>query len=370
MRVGIDYRPVTAAPLSGIARQVRALEHVLRRRPATEVFLYTTAPLDHPHRAIASCPQTPCPTDGVQRPHHRLRFERSHLPDAIRRDGLDAYVATINMGLPIGRIPSSTRLILNIHDTFQITLRNRHASMLKEWFYRLVDVISIRHSMKVADSIWTASDYSARSLAALFPDATQRIHVLRDAVDASPWRADPVAPMPGLPEKYWLAVGTHEPRKNLRWFVQQWQEAGGVRSLPSLVLVGSASDLPAPLARLDGLRFVDNLSDAQLATLYANALRLWQPSYAEGFGLPVVEAAACGTPVATAKGSALDEVTPPGAPRFDPYDGKALQALMLRLVQGPARAEQESDAALRSWTRQFDLPSYADRVDTLIRGLF
>ncbi|MEN1226717.1 glycosyltransferase, partial [Pseudomonas aeruginosa] len=62
------------------------------------------------------------------------------------------------------------------------------------------------------------------------------------------------------------------------------------------------------------------------------AERLWQPSYAEGFGLPVVEALSVGTPVAVASGTSLDEITPPSAPRFSPTDGAALERLMLRLA--------------------------------------
>ncbi|WP_139102191.1 glycosyltransferase, partial [Acinetobacter baumannii] len=66
------------------------------------------------------------------------------------------------------------------------------------------------------------------------------------------------------------------------------------------------------------------VNDAQLSSWYRRAERLWHPSSAEGFGLPVIEAAACGTPVASAKGSSLDEVSPPGSPRFDPGDDVSL----------------------------------------------
>ena len=87
-----------------------------------------------------------------------------------------------------------------------------------------------------------------------------------------------------------------------------------------------------------------------------------------GFGLPVVEAAACGTPVASARGSALDEVTPPGAPRFDPRDTDALVALMHDLAQqrrGPADAPDR----LQAWARRFDLAAHAQRVDALLQEL-
>lgn len=120
-------------------------------------------------------------------------------------------------------------------------------------------------------------------------------------------------PLPeGLPARYWLVVGTREPRKNMAFFLAQWQ-ASRARdpNVPDLVLVGHASDVPATLGDLPGLHWRNGLSDGQLQALYRHAAYLWQPSYAEGFGLPVVEALSVGTPVAVARGSALDEVAPP-----------------------------------------------------------
>ena len=87
--------------------------------------------------------------------------------------------------------------------------------------------------------------------------------------------------------------------------------------MPPLVLVGSLDHLPeeqrgfAPACTRSA-----GLDDAELHALYRQAERLWQPSYAEGFGLPVVEALSVGTPAAVASGTSLDEVTPPSAPRF------------------------------------------------------
>ncbi|MBF3124306.1 glycosyltransferase, partial [Pseudomonas aeruginosa] len=71
------------------------------------------------------------------------------------------------------------------------------------------------------------------------------------------------------------------------------------------------------------------------------AERLWQPSYAEGFGLPVVEALSVGTPVAVASGTSLDEVTPPSAPRVSPRAGAALERRLRRLADAPRDASAE-----------------------------
>ena len=121
----------------------------------------------------------------------------------------------------------------------------------------------------------------------------------------------------GLPPRYWLLVGTRELRKNVPWFVSAWARARAqAPGVPPLVLVGSLDHLPEEQRGLPGLHALGGLDDAELHALYRQAERLWQPSYAEGFGLPVVEALSVGTPVAVASGTSLDEVTPPSAPRF------------------------------------------------------
>lgn len=113
MRIGLDYRAATLAPGSGPARQVLALERALRRRPDTETVLFTEAPLDHPHRAIAVAADLPAaaPTGagasvgaaaGLRR---RWRFEAGFLPAALRAEQVDVYIAAAEGGLPVWRKP-------------------------------------------------------------------------------------------------------------------------------------------------------------------------------------------------------------------------------------------------------------------------
>ncbi len=371
MRIGLDYRAVTAAPLSGVARQALAMQAALDMRPGTQVVPCTAAPLDHPHRAFAACPPSPSPVNGLHRLPQRLKFEWRFLPRLLADKRIDLYVANINMGLPIGydkRRPHAARLVLHLHDVFQLTLRNSHASRLREWFYRLSDRICIEHSVKVADAIWVPSQHTAQSLINIFPYANSKVRVLPNAVPFAPWQSDaPAQRLPGLPQRYWLLVGTREPRKNVAWLLACWQAARAKApdAMPELVLAGHPQDVPhAP----PGVHVVHGLTDDQMRDLYRCAERLWHPAYAEGFGLPVVEALACATPVAVARGSALDEVTPPWAPRFDPHDSDAMRHLMLTLAL-QVRLPDESPAACRAWALKFDQTAYALRLDALIREL-
>ncbi|WP_293766131.1 glycosyltransferase family 1 protein [uncultured Aquitalea sp.] len=359
MRVGLDYRPVTAAPYSGIARQVLAMESALAARPGVEVLRFTACPDGHPHRQIALCPAQASPQGGLHRPQERWRFEAGFLPQALRDSRADVYIATANTGLPPLGAPEGVRLGLLLHDVFQLTLDNRHASWWKALAYRQIDRLGVRRSVSLAERVFTPSRFTAEQAAALFPRHAAKLRVLPNAV---PSIAEPVMASP-LNAPYWLLVGSREPRKNIPWFIEQWRSARQAcpELLPELALVGSLDDLPPEQRDLPGLRVLSGVSDAELAALYRHAERLWQPSLAEGFGLPVVEAMAQGTPTAVALGSALDEVALPEAPRFDPHQGAALQRLMRRLAQD-GRGRLESPVALRAWAAQFDMPAYSARL--------
>ncbi|AZN35637.1 glycosyltransferase family 4 protein [Iodobacter ciconiae] len=363
MRIGIDYRPVTAAPYSGIARQVLALEKALQA--AGEVQRFTAAPLEHVHRQIAHCPASASPAHGLHRPRERIKFEFGFLPQAIKASQLDVYIATANTGLPVWKTPPDTRYVLLLHDVFQLTMDNHHGSRLKALVYRQIDRFGIGRSVALADAIWTPSCFTAKEVARLFPAAAAKIAVLPNAVP-SVLHAEPLCLPGGIPAQYWLVVGTREPRKNIPRFVAAWQAARQQQSnVPPLVLVGSLSDLPLSQQNLDGLMAVSGISDAQLTALYKYTACLWQPSLAEGFGLPVIEALAQGAPVAVAEGSALNEITPPDSPRFSPHDGQAMQRLMLNLAQSP----QGNDHSRQAWAECFAMPAYAERVEHLLAAL-
>lgn len=221
MRIGLDYRTVGSSPHSGISRQVYAMEQALESLPGTQVTRFTVAPLDDPLRQRAVCPPWGCPRTAMHQPHQRLRFEAGFLPRALREQGIDLYISTFNMGLPLPPRPPGVRYALLIHDLFQITLKNYHANRLKALVYRVSDYLSIAYALRVADRVWTPSQYSADEAVRLFPGVAGKVRVLPNQVDGF---ADEPADLSarGLPPRYWLLVGTRELRKNVPWFVSAW----------------------------------------------------------------------------------------------------------------------------------------------------
>lgn len=366
MRIGLDYRTVGTSPQSGISRQVYALENALRALPDVELERFTVAPLGDETRLQAHCPAWGCAKTAMHQPQNRLRFEAGFLPRALREQHIDLYISTFNMGLPLPPKPKGLRTVVLLHDLFQITLNNYHANRLKALIYKTSDRLSIAYAVRSADRVWTPSQYSADETARLFPKAAGKIRVLPNQVEGF---VDLAADLSArqLPEHYWLLVGTRELRKNVPFLVDAWQQARRLSPrVPELVLVGSLDHLPEAQRSLPGIRALSGVSDAQLHGLYRKASRLWQPSYAEGFGLPVIEALSVGTPVAVASGTSLDEITPPSAPRFSPSDGPALVQLMVELV---GRATEDSPEQRKRWAQRFNHQAYSRRLAELIEEL-
>ncbi|ATV18782.1 glycosyl transferase family 1 [Pseudomonas avellanae] len=365
MRIGLDYRAAAGYPISGIGRQNFALEKAFRAHPDVQLQLFGVAPYDHPVRRLIHAPRWAAPLDSVHRLPDRLRFEGAFLPGALRDAGIEIYVANINMGLPLGRKPAGMRYVLQLHDLFQLTQQNNHGSRLKARVYRFTDHVSIAWSLKVADQIWTPSQFTADEAARLFPAIRDKLRVVPLLIERFQGEPADITQL-RLPQRYWLCVGTREPRKNIKWFVDAWQTARmQFADTPELVLVGGDEPLTEAQRQLPGLHVLSGLSDAELHAVYKHAERLWQPSRSEGFGLPVIEALNVGTPVAVATGSSLDEVAPPHSPRFSPDDS----ANLIRLMGSLSPAPEEDPAIALEWTQRYQLKAFCERVHATMEEL-
>lgn len=371
MRIGLDYRAATVAPDSGPGRQVLALERALRRRAGTEVVMFTQAPVDHPHRAIAVSADLPAGSApsplAAPRMRGHWRYQAGFLPSALREQNIDVYIATAHGGLPVWRKPAALRQVALIHDLFALTLRRPRGAPWRSLATRVIDEAAIGHDIASADAIWTPSRYTTAECGRLYPAHAHKLYVLPDALAPLPEPIDRARLSPTPPPRYWLLVGTREPRKNADLFLRAWLDARRQQyDTPDLAVVGAPRDVAPELQRLNGVHWFDGIGEAELARLYLDAERLWQPSYAEGFGLPVLEALACGTPVAVAEGGALEEVAPADMPRFDPHDRHQLAQLMVRLGREAVTGSAEQR---RAFAQRFAPNAYAARVAALLDEL-
>jgi glycosyltransferase involved in cell wall biosynthesis len=196
------------------------------------------------------------------------------------------------------------------------------------------------------------SAFSLGRLAACLGVAPERLDVIHPGADhlqaVSP--SATVLQQHGLqPGRYFLAVGSLNPNKNLAALVQafaglppglglQLVLAGGgdPRVFARGALPAAFAAAPARAGAAPTVVHVGPVGDAELKALYSRALALVFPSLYEGFGLPPLEAMACGCPVAASTAASLPEACGDAALYFDPHDGAAITHALLRLATEPA----------------------------------
>jgi glycosyltransferase involved in cell wall biosynthesis len=223
-------------------------------------------------------------------------------------------------------------------------------------------------AVRSAERTIAVSERTRQDLLELVGAPAERVEVVYEAAGSAfrPQPAERVADARvrwRLPEGYFLFVGTREPRKNLDRLLLAYARLVEAPSAPDLVVVGSPGWLAdelgpraAALSIAPRVRWLVGVPPSDLPALYAAAVALVLPSLYEGFGLPVLEAMACGTPVACADAGALPEVAGGAAVLFDPTDVAAIADALGRISREPAlrselRARGLERAAAFSWRR-------------------
>ncbi len=211
--------------------------------------------------------------------------------------------------------------------------------------------IAIRWTARHARRILTVSEASKRDLVNIYNVPPSRIDVTCNGVDLSRFRPPSGGAQVGtvlagykINEPYVLAVGNLQPRKNLVRLIEAFVHLKRIRpDLPHhLVLVGKAAYRHSEIfarVRDYGLEkqviFTGFVPDRDLPVLYQRASAFAYPSLYEGFGLPVVEAMACGVPVLTSDRGSLPEVVGNAAILIDPEDTRAIADGLLRTLTNP-----------------------------------
>jgi glycosyltransferase involved in cell wall biosynthesis len=230
---------------------------------------------------------------------------------------------------------------------------------------RLALRVAYALATRTARATITASHASADELRAVIGRRADRLSVIPLGVDPSfappsrAARAD-LRQRTGLPSSYLLYVGSNKPKKNLPALVDAWAR---VDTRIPLVIAGpgharypAARERAAALGLESRVLFRGEVSPADLPVLLGGALAFVFPSLHEGFGLPPLEAMACGVPVACSNRAALPEVCGDAALLFDPGDAQAIADALARMLDDRNLREQlaargHARAATFTWER-------------------
>ncbi|WP_211374101.1 glycosyltransferase family 1 protein [Cellulomonas fimi] len=210
----------------------------------------------------------------------------------------------------------------------------------------------------------TPSETVATAVRAHYALPADRVRATPLGVDRGWFDATPPDPawldVRGLPREYVVFVGSLDPRKNLPTLLAAHARAlAADAGVPALVLAGPAGREHSLTAQ-DGVHVTGWLEDDELRSLVAGSRALALPSLDEGFGLPVLEALACGRPVVVSDIPALREVAGPLAHAAPPSDPDALAGALLAALSAPD--DDAARALRRDRAREFTWSRFADRT--------
>lgn len=290
----------------------------------------------------------------------QTRFIGRHLqwPAAIRRLKPDAYFGPAG-AMPLGKVGCPS--VITIHDLAIYKNAN--------WFPRqpLSTALVVPRSVVRADRVIAVSESTAQDVVKVFGVNRKRIDVVPHGIAPKfrPMTSEELADARSrlqLPERFILFVGTVEPRKNLPTLLEAWAT---MRDRPDLVVVGEwgwlYEDVQRRMERLGpSLHHLQGLDPDELPAVYNLARLLAHPAWYEGFGLPPLEAMACGTPVIVSDRSSLPEVVGDAGMVMPADEPEAWRKALERMVgDTDFAAEQRRRGILRaaqfSWGRSAQL---------------
>jgi glycosyltransferase involved in cell wall biosynthesis len=329
MRIALDVSPL-ARNRAGIGTYIaHLLTSLVRLAPDHEFLLYTPDPLpkkDHdffnarPHVRIARCPSF---LMGL-----RARWDRVDLFHGLnfKLRGWGRYGGVVTIyDLSRDRLPQPSRKLFGQRRSFLRT----------------------RRTAQRASRLVTISDHSAKDIVELYGVPRERIVIVSPAVGPEFYPVVDPAVQASVKARYGvrreafvLSGGGTEPRKNIVGLIEAFGHATRLREKLNLVVVGGMNRGAGPIfeavrrAQLEkAVIFPGHVRLEDLRVLYSSCALFAFPSLYEGFGMPVLEAMACGTPVVSSNAASLPEVIGDAALLVDPRDPEAWAQAMTRVFE-------------------------------------
>lgn len=369
MKIGVNAMQVRAAK-SGVGQYIHALlDSAVRLAPDDEFLIYCNAANEPNYRYDTPNSRTKIwGLSGAPRPV-RLSYEAALLPTQLNRDALDVFHGASNF-LPARR--ADCPYVVSIHDLSYHVHPERCPPMRRYYWYAMT-----QRTVALADRILTISQNSRNDIIRFFPHAEAKTRVISLAAHRRFQRLDlqreqsELAPLEdrltGRP--YVLYLGTLEPGKNVSRIVKSFDAVAADFPEHVLVLAGDKGWLYESVFETidaskhrDRIFYVGHVGDNQAVHLFNFAEAFVFPSLYEGFGLPPLEAMACGCPVITSNRSSIPEVVGNAARLIDPENDAELTQALQEVLGNRALRDEMRQAGLER-AQQFSWDKCA--VETL-----
>lgn len=315
---------------------------------------FDTALLTTESRDDFSCYQIPnnmTPAEGSKGHFRRLLWTQWQLPKIYQQ--LKANL--IYSPIPEAPLYSKCSYVVMCHDLIPLRFP-APTSPLTNYFRWIVPLV-----LKQAKHIICNSEATAKDITDFYGISRQKITPILLAYDRKKFYPQITKSDSSYP--YFLYLGRHDPYKNLQGLISAFADFN-VKQDYFLYIAGSADSRFTPLLQKQvkelniqhRIKFLDYVSESDLPIIISNAIALVLPTLWEGFGLPVLEAMACGTPVITSNLASLPEVTGDAALLINPYDTKAITSAMELVAKDSKMRSQLSNlglarAKLFSWEK-------------------
>lgn len=238
--------------------------------------------------------------------------------------------------------------------------------------------LQYRYVRRRTDCFLAISEFTKREMVELWHVPPEKIHIVPCASSSvltredSPERLLALREKYSLPEQFVLFVGNSNPRKNLARLIQAFDWAKSEGNLPhQLVIAGEQGwrfkreQAVRGVRHKEDIRFIGFVPDEDMPALYTAASLFAFPTLYEGFGIPVIEAQTCGTPVLTSDCSSLPEVGGNGAIYVDPYSVKDIAVGILRVLGNSELAERLVKLGLQNAGR-FTWQKSAEKLNKIV----